>query len=84
MSAAVPLLNARYRINFAGVSGGGIWFVKVEKDAVLPNPPVHDLWLVGVAFLQVEKPGQPTTVRGHGPNSIHKKFMDDLKKSFLS
>jgi hypothetical protein len=69
---------------FAGVSGGGIWFVKIEEDAVPPSPPVHDFWLVGVAFLQDEKIGQPTTIRGHGPNSIYKKFLDELKQNFSS
>jgi hypothetical protein len=79
-----PAPKCKIPDQFAGVSGGGIWFVKVEKDAVLPNPPVHDFWLVGVAFLQVEKSGQPTTIRGHGPSSIYKRFLDELKQSFLS
>jgi hypothetical protein len=70
--------------DFAGVSGGGLWFIKVEKDAVSPDVPVHDFWLAGVAFLQVEKPGQPTTIRGHGPNSIYKKFLGELRQNFLS
>jgi hypothetical protein len=70
--------------DFAGVSGGGLWFIKVEKDAVPPNVPVHDFWLVGVAFLQVEKVGQPTAIRGHGPNSIYKRFLGELRQNFLS
>jgi len=68
---------------FSGVSGGGLWFIKVEKDAVPPAVPEHDFWLVGVAFLQVEKPGEATMVRGHGPLSLYEKFISELRQNFF-
>jgi hypothetical protein len=68
---------------FSGVSGGGLWFVNIQKDAVPPDIPEYSFWLLGVVFLQVENPDQPTMIRAHGPDSIYKKFLPELQ-NFLA
>jgi hypothetical protein len=75
--------DAKIPGDFSGVSGGGLWFIRVPKDADPPDIPEHDFRLIGVAFLQVENPGQPTMIRAHGPNSIYKKFLGELRQNFL-
>ena len=66
--------------NWGGASGGGIWSLNVKT-----GERKHWAQLEGIAFYQVTDktrhptPGSPTTIRAHGPKSLHK-----LRNEWLS
>ena len=69
--------------DLSGVSGGGLWFIRIQQDVVPPHVPKHDFWLIGVAFLQIKNPVEPTLIKGHGPHSVYQKFLSDLRHNFF-
>jgi hypothetical protein len=68
---------------FGGVSGGGLWFIQIEKDVQPPLFPSYNFWLIGVAFFQIERSGEPSAIRSHGPRSLYETFVSKLRQDFM-
>jgi len=62
---------------FAGVSGGGLWFVPLSKSTSKPETiQVHHPTLMGVAFYQTGVEDSCRVIRCHGAKSIYTKMQD--------
>ena len=63
--------------DYGGMSGGGIWTVRVEE---MPNGSRHPAQILqGVSFYQTTPESGHSKLIGHGPQSIYQKVLQTLK-----
>lgn len=67
-------------VSFGGVSGGGLWRVRLERNRQADNSKIRPVpYLLGVMFWQSSDDNGYRTLRAHGPKTIYQSLLSKLR-----